>query len=88
MVQGAIISPYVLADVPVRKMLAIDTDKMVIIKKYGNKIVNPSNCLGMVIWNVALKDNVLSISGEGKGTPNGAPFKDRVIDTDFYSGLE
>jgi len=37
---------------------------------------------------VTLKDNILSISGEDKNAPNGVPFKDRVIDTDFYNGLE
>ena len=80
-------SPYILADVPVGKMLAIDTDKMAIVKKYGNKVVNPLNCLGIVICDVALKDNVLSISGEDQCPKNGAPFKDRVIDSDFYKGL-
>ena len=75
--------PYVLADAPVGKMFAIDTRDMTIFKKYGNKIVNPSNCSGMTIRDAILKDNVLSITGDEMGPPKGGTFEGRVIDTAF-----
>ena len=81
-------SPYILADIPVGKMWAIDADKIAIVKKYGKKVVNPSNCLGMSIMDVALKDNALSISGDEIGPPKSGSFKERIIDSDFYKGLE
>jgi len=74
---------YVLADAPV-KIFAIDTDNMTVYKKYGNKILNSSNCLGGVaIRGVALNDNVLSISGYDLDPSKDGYFENRVIDNAF-----
>ena len=76
------------------KQSILDVEKMLIIKKYNKKIVNPSNSLSVLIQNVALHGNILSISGVEEvqfrrpwSEANQKPFN-RIIDTDFcQSGL-
>ena len=83
-------TPYILVDAPVGKLSIIDTEKMLVVKKYGAKITNPLNCGSFIITDAALQDNTLTIYGHEqprntKYNPEnmfGWPFE-RVIDTDF-----
>jgi|GEM_PF-2093005 len=79
---------YILVNSIKGKLSVVDTEKMLIIKKYSPKVVNPSNCLSMLIQNAVLKGNVLIVSGvedypnKEYGVSAPRPFE-RVIDADF-----
>ena len=78
-------SQYVLADTLSGKISVIDTDKMLIVKKYSNKTVNPLNGNTFVIREVTLNDNVLSISGFESISETESRRFNRIIDTDFQA---
>ena len=83
-------TPYVLADATVGNLKVIDTEKMLVVKKYTPKITNPLKCGGYLITNTTLQGNTLTIFGYeyppntkiNPGNNFGWPFE-RVIDTDF-----
>jgi hypothetical protein len=56
-------SPYALVDTIAGKPSVVDTDRMLILKKYGPKIVNPANCLLVTIRGADLQDEELTIFG-------------------------
>jgi len=87
-------APYILVDAPVGKLSVIDTQKMLVVKKYNPKAVNPSDCLSLMIRDANLQDGKLTIYGieqfpSGNYVPtlesavDGEPFE-RVIDTDLH----
>jgi len=87
-------SPYILVDSIRDQLSVVDTEKMEVVKTYGSiyksKTINPSNCYSIVIREVVLQDDVLTISGF-EGCPDGdysslenTDFT-RVIDTSFSS---
>ncbi len=55
--------PYVFADTIAGKHCVVDTEKMIIFKKYSSKITNPADCLSLMIQNVELQGGKLIISG-------------------------
>jgi hypothetical protein len=80
--------PYIYVDAVKGKQSIIDVEKMLVVKKYSEKIVNPFNYLSVSIKDIVLRDNVLTISGTEE-YPNkdysksgGIAFS-RVIDSDF-----
>ena len=85
-------NPYVLADAPVGNLKVIDTEKMLVVKKYTPKITNPLKCGSFRLGGAKLRDNSLTIFGyeyppnATKNTDNmfGWPFE-RIIDTAFHS---
>jgi outer membrane protein assembly factor BamB len=82
--------PYVLADTVSGKLSVIDTKKMLVVKKYKPKQVNPNDCLSLVIQRTILQDNTLTIFGFEE-YPNSdysvadSKIFDRIIDTNFYA---
>lgn len=80
---------YILVDSIKGKLSVIDTEKMLVVKKYNPKIVNPSNSLSVSIHDATLQGNTLTISGaeevQTSRTYNETNYKafNRVIDTDF-----
>ena len=82
--------PYVLADTMSGKLSVIDVEKMLIVRKYSTKTVNPFECLSCVIREAVLNDNKLTIYGFEE-YPNknydisGSNEFCRIIDTDFPS---
>ena len=77
--------PYVLADTLSGKLGLVDIEKMIVVKKYSSKVVNPSDCLSLVIRDAYLKDAKLIISGfeeyPGRNfNASGNKTFDRVID--------
>ena len=72
-------APFVLANTFRGKLSVIDTETMTIAKQYSPKTVNPANALSLLINEVSLKRNKLTICG----FENQWPFK-RVIDTHFW----
>jgi hypothetical protein len=80
--------PYIYVDSFKGKQSIIDVEKMSVVKKYSKKIVNPFNCLSVLIQNAVLDDNVLTISGIEEypnmdHSKSGGIAFSRVIDTDF-----
>ena len=55
--------PYIFADTISGKHCIIDVEKMVLVKKYTSKVVNPFGCLSLMIRNAVLQDNEVSIVG-------------------------
>ncbi|MBE6616789.1 MAG: hypothetical protein E7627_02415 [Ruminococcaceae bacterium] len=85
--------PYIFADTMLGKHCIIDVEKMVVVKKYSSKIVNPFDCLSLMIRNVTLQDNVIIVSGveqypnklyDAEMRENGKTFS-RIIDNNFTS---
>jgi len=54
---------YVFAVTMSGKHCIIDIEKMLIVKKYDTKIINPLCCLSLMIQDVVLQNNKLTISG-------------------------
>ena len=86
-------APYIFADTISGKHCIIDTEKMIVVKKYASKVVNPSDCLSLIVRNAVLQDNVITISGlekypqknlDAKILIGGTPFS-RVIDPNFIT---
>ena len=80
--------PFVLVDTIEGTLSLLDVEKMLIVKKYNQKIINPSNCLGLVILDVALQDKTLIITGYEEYPNRNFTIADkknfrRVIDTDL-----
>ena len=80
--------PYVFGDTISGKRSVINVESMEVVKKYNTKVVNPFDCLGLVIQDVSINRNTLVISGfeecpnrnySIKGTKDFV----RVIDNDF-----
>ena len=89
--------PYVLVDAVVGKLCIIDVESMSITKKYGSKhgskLINPSNCLSVLIQSATLQGNTLTISGVEQehfnrtfDVSNHKSFS-RIIDADFGSNF-
>jgi len=91
--------PYVFVDTVKGNLCVLDIECMSILKKYGSvygsKIINPSNCISLVINDVALQGHTLTISGfeqeravttrdMSEYLATNKPFS-RIIDTDFYA---
>jgi hypothetical protein len=82
--------PYLYVNAIKGKQSIIDVEKMVVAKNYSEKIFNPFNCLSVLIQDVALQNNVLTISGieeypnKDYSKSGGIAFS-RVIDADFYT---
>jgi len=84
--------PYIFVETLSGKYVVIDTEKMLVVKKYSNKVVNPSDCVSLIILDAVLADNKLTISGfeqypnniyiPSKSITVGEKYK-RVIDSDF-----
>ena len=85
---------YLLANSFRGKLSVVDVESMSVVKNYGSifksRVINPSNCLGIVITEATVQDNTLVISGF-ESSPNGVydnndfegkPFT-RVIDDNF-----
>ena len=70
------------------KLCVIDIYTMEIVKRYGDKICNPNQCLSLLIQKVELEDNKLIISGledyanRNRYNENKTAYR-RVIDEDF-----
>jgi len=90
-------SSYILVEAVRGKLSVIDTEKMAVVKVYGPNVVNPSNYLSVLIQNVILQDDILTVSGlEGYSNDDDfnifqecpisqeKPFS-RVIDSSFSS---
>ena len=80
--------PYIYVDAVKGKQCIVDVEKMLVVKKYSGKAVNPSNCLSVLIQDVVLRDNVLTISGmeeypDMDYSKSGGTAFSRVIDTEF-----
>ncbi|MDW7658152.1 MAG: hypothetical protein SCM11_13370 [Bacillota bacterium] len=82
---------YLFADTMSGKHCIIDVDKMLIVKKYDSKIVNPLSCLSLMIYDAVLQNNEIVISGfeeypqktfNSKIFAKGDYFS-RVIDSEF-----
>jgi len=54
---------YIFADTISGKHSIIDIEKMVVVKKYAPKIINPLGCLSLIVTNVALQHDILTICG-------------------------
>lgn len=87
-------APYIFADRLSGKYGVIDVEKMTVVKKYASKIVNPSECLSLIIGGVVLQDNAITVSGteeypqknfDAKILTGGKPFS-RIIDPSFILG--
>ena len=79
---------YILVNSIRGKLSIIDTDKMLVVKKYASKIVNPSNCLSFLIQDAVLQDYELTISGveeypDKDYKASGQKYFSRIIDNDF-----
>lgn len=83
--------PYIFADTISGKHCIIDIEEMAVVKKYGSKIVNPFDCLSLMIANAIRQQNVITILGIEeypkkmfcpKVASKGKSFL-RVIDSDF-----
>jgi len=80
--------PYVYIDSFKGKQSIVDVEKMSVVKKYNENVVNPSSCLSVLVQNVVLKDNVLTIFGieeypnRDYSKSGGVAFS-RIIDSDF-----
>ena len=83
--------PFIFADTISGKHCIIDILQMEIIKKYSSKTVNPNRCLSIIITDVVLKNNSITISGTEQ-YPNkhfdakvldGTEAFSRVIDNSF-----
>ena len=87
--------PYVYIDTNAMagKQSILDVEKMLVIKKNNKKMVNPSNSLSVVIQNVTLQGNILTISGveevqfSRKWSEANHKHFDRIIDTDFCGSV-
>ena len=81
--------PHILVNSIKGKLSVVDTDKMLVTKKYRPKIVNPSNSLSIIIQNAVLEKNELTIFGledDGCGTSFGVTNQrvfERIIDKNF-----
>ena len=82
---------FIFADTISGKHSVIDIDKMCVVKKYPAKIINPHNCLSLMVRDAVLKENILTIIGleeypQKNFTPNTfvrcKPFS-RIIDPNF-----
>lgn len=87
-------APYIFADRLSGKYGVIDVEKMTVVKKYASKTVNPSECLSLMIGEVVLQDNAITILGmeeypqknfDSKILTGGKPFS-RIIDPSFILG--
>ncbi|MCC7572638.1 MAG: PQQ-like beta-propeller repeat protein [Candidatus Methanofastidiosum sp.] len=80
--------PYALVDAIAGKLSVVDVEEMLIVRKYGSQIVNPSNCLSVLIQDAALHGEALTIYGvedyPDKNYQLSGPQKfERVIDKNF-----
>lgn len=55
--------PFIYAETLSGRHTVIDVEKMVAVKKYTPKIINPHDCLSLVISGVSLQNNTIVISG-------------------------
>ena len=55
--------PYIFADTISGRHCVIDVKNMIVVKKYTSKIVNPFNCLSLMIRNVTLQHKEITIYG-------------------------
>lgn len=87
-------APYIFVDGLSGKHGVIDVEKMTVVRKYASKIVNPSECLSLMIREVVLQDNAITILGmeeypqknyDAKMLTGGKPFS-RIIDPSFILG--
>jgi hypothetical protein len=83
-----LVTPYVLVDAPIGRLSVIDTEKMLVVKKYGLQTTNPLKCGNFLITDANLQGETLTIIGY-EHPPNknfdpdnkfGWPFE-RIIDT-------
>jgi WD40 repeat protein len=82
---------YILVNSIKGKLSVVDTDKMLVAKNYSTKIVNPLDCLSLLIQDAQIQNEALMISGI-EDYPNKRcessspkPFV-RAIDSNFWSG--
>ena len=86
----------IFADTVSGKYCVVDTDRMIIAKKYPLSVVNPNKCLSLLIQSTVLKDNRITISGvedypqrmyDFQKVSGGQQFS-RIIDDKFVEELE
>lgn len=84
---------YVFADTLSGKHAVINVEEMVVVKKYRSRDVNPHDCLSLMITNVILQNNIVTICGteeyprrrfDSNALLSGKNFS-RIIDPDFES---
>ena len=85
-------SPYILVDRIRGKLIVVDTEDMTVKKAYKENIVDPNQCLSLLIQGRRFQDGVLSIYGV-ESYPNRNPslelktYFERVIDSNFFENL-
>lgn len=84
-------SSHIFADTISGKYCAIDVGNMVVAKKYASRVINPFECLSLIVTNVVLQQNIVTIFGieqhprktlNSKMVIGGTSFS-RIIDTNF-----
>ena len=81
-------TPYILVDSLSGKLSVLNVESMCVVKRYSQKIINPSACLSITINDATLSENRLTITGfemQSYSPPNlNNPVKyTRVIDDQF-----
>ena len=85
-------APYVLVERIKGKLAVVNTEDMTVKKTYKDTVVNPNQCLSLLIQGCQFQDGVLSIYGI-ESYPNRdssidiETHFDRVIDRDFFDTL-
>lgn len=54
---------YILVNSIKDKLSVVDTENMSVIRNYGQKVVNPEDCLSLLIQNAVLQGTTLTVSG-------------------------